>query len=1407
MTTRPDIKFFKPVEHNPFSLPDVEMVIPSIPPQVEIFTSCLMGGQDASRSYNESISLRFSGRFNEQAMCRALQEIVQRHQALRSCFSADGSQVFIFRSQDPTITIQDLSVHTSEEQKKVIADFIDREAHEAFDLLNGPLFRTTLFRLSEDKYHLTISSHHIVCDGWSLGIIMQDLSKLYSAYVKGEQVILEEAPRFSKYAIEQYDFCQSEEHERIEKYWLAQYQNTIPVVSVPTDFPRPNMRTYRSCREDFEMERDLVRAVKNLGAQAGCSFVTTLLSLFKLYLHRLTSQDDIVVGLPTAGQSATGNYGLVGHCVNLLPLRCTIEEEDNFSQFLKNQKRLTLDAFDHQLFTFSSLLQKLPITRDPSRIPLVPIVFNVDMGMDNGVAFDGLQHEYISNPRAFETFEIFVNASGSENRMILEWSFNTQLFRPSTIRSMMAGFQDMIRTIISNPSIRLHDIKITNAYPPDNASLTKWNDTYSEYPKNKAVHDLIDEIAAVYGQKVAVYFDRKQVTYRELIESANQLAGILIANGVQTGDTVGLAMERSEKTVIALLAIMKSGGIYLPLDPEFPKDRIEFMLEDSSPKILLTSKKYKGAYKSDAKEIVIDELWPKLTHYSKKDPGVAVQGHHLVYTLYTSGSTGKPKGVKIAHHNLVNFLISLKKILSVGPEDRLLAITTLSFDISALEIYLPLVTGASVTVLSAQTAKDGNLLLQTVKAMRPTIMQATPATWQMILEARWSEEIRVKTICCGGEAMTKDLAHKLGRRSEHLFNLYGPTETTIWSTAKKITAGDETITIGHPIDNTQVYILDHHLTPVQQNTIGEIYIGGEGVAKGYLRRPELTLERFIDNPFTNNPGEKMYRTGDLGRILSNGEIECLGRVDQQVKIRGYRIEPGEIEHCLLQQNDIKSTVVISREDRPGDQRLVAYVVTGTDKGDSGRKPNKKDIEKQGSITTAAPTSEQLHRWKQALRNFVPAYMMPNDFVILSMLPLTPNGKVDKKALPAPGDSERSKKYAAPTNDLESSLVDIWKRLLRSEQVGIHDNFFELGGHSLLAMRLITAMRVQLGVEIPLIDIFECTIESLAEKISNIHGSNRVLSLESKLLDHTALTPSEASVMGQGFEEAVLEWGLNGTGKYLIPIQKDGTKIPFIGIISFYSYHLLAGYMPKDQPLYYLPPTRSASVEDIAAHYVKEIKQFQPHGPYCIGGFCDGGNVAFEIAHQLEAQGDKVSALVLFEYYSPYAVISKKSIKYFKRRLAYYKRRLVYLSKVSRTPLGLMRLIFKNSYERFKDSYMEPAPPKFITSSEYKKYIYKPYSGKVILFQAGSPPLEVENRPLMGWADYFTGDASVITVDGGHLGIFREPGIQKTGEKLGAVLNDLNNKLQLNIALANSTSNNPFIFPELNVSKKVPIPKR
>lgn len=1340
-------------------------------PQREIWISCLMGGNDSNCSYNLSISEKFSGQLDRSCLEDALQEIINRHESLRSTFSQDGKDICISGSVKVDLYFEDISSLNSEEQHLFVENYAKKNAGTPYDLVNGPLFRVALFKLSEEEHYFTFAVHHIICDGWSLGIFLQELSTLYSAYLKGEEPAIEEAPRFSKYAAEELEFCSSNEYKITEGYWLDQYKDGAPVLELPTDFPRPVIRTYKSHRDDFDFNSELIFQINKIGIQTGCSLSITLRAAFEIYLYCLTGQDDIVVGIPTAGQLASGNYELIGHCANLLPLRTKIDINKSFIKYMEERKLATIDAYDHQRYTFGTLLKKLNLARDKSRVPLVPVVFNAEIGMDEGVSFAGLRHEMIFNPREYETFEIFLSIGGSKYAPTLQWSYNTQLFTSATIKRMMTDFEFLVKALIKDPSVLIRDVSLkSNEEVIDQQK--RLNDTKVHYQKDKPLYELISEQVKKSPDKIAINYNEHQINYRDLDTLSTQLAALLIDNGVSEADKVGVAMERSHKTVITLLAVIKSGATYIPLDPEFPKERIEFMLQDSSAKILLTSKKYQGHFQTNATEILIEEAWARLSDYSEKATRPAMNPNALVYILYTSGSTGKPKGVQIFHYSLMNFLYSMKKILSVNENDRLLAITTISFDISGLELYLPLICGATLLLADANTVRDGNLLLNTVKSYMPTIMQATPVTWQILLEAGWSEDVMVKTICSGGEALTKELANKLNNRSRNLYNLYGPTETTIWSTFKKVERHDD-ITIGKPIDNTQVYILDTNLKAVARNAVGEICISGDGVAQGYYNRPELTLEKFVQDPFSKVPGDKMYRTGDLGRMLPNGEIECLGRADQQIKIRGFRIEPGEIEHCLLQLKDIKASVVVAREDRRGDQRLVAYVVPRDVAIKSGKNSTIAGNNNYNGLAEAS--AEQLQRWKQALKNYLPSYMIPNDFVVLHHLPLTPNGKVDKKALPSPDIADRvTNKYTAPRNQLETTLTEIWKRLLRVEQVSIYDNFFDLGGHSLLAMRLISVIRKELAVDVPLTDIFESTIQSIARKIKS-EQEVKVISVQSYPKPDTTLTVSKALTVAKEPERGLLELDINARAKYMVPIKNGGAKLPFFGIISINSYRLLSDYLPNDQPLYYLPPTESSSVEDIASHYIKEIKLARPSGPYCIGGFCNAGAVALEIAHQLESQGDEVSALVLFEYYSPHAWISRKSFKYMMRRLSYYKERFSSLSKSGQSIVELSKFVVEKSKKW--NPFTKSAPPKFITSPEYWKYVHKPYSGKVILFQAGKPPLDVNNSQMMGWSDYFKGDVETITVEGGHLGIFREPAIQKLAENLNTVFEELNHELK------------------------------
>jgi len=908
------------VDFNPFEEgKEIDKIVNTNEPQKEIWLSCIIGGDDSNLAYNESVSLDLTGNFHVTYFREAIQEVVDRHESLRATVSANGESLLIYKNIPFEVSFADIS--TAADQQAVLDQFIKEAMQNLFDLQQGPLFKAYLHKRTETNYFFTLVKHHIIGDGWSTGIILEDLSKIYNAKIKGVPILLEKAPQISQYEKEMTDFKNSKAYQETEDYWLNLYQDNVPVLDLPIDYPRPIRRTYKADRIDQQIAPSLIDQLKKAGAKSGCSLVNTLLSAFEIFLHLQTHQQDIVVGLPAAGQAATGHFGLVGHCVNVLPLKSSVHTESTFSEYLKQRKSAFFDAYDHQKFTFGQLVNKLNIKRDPSRIPLVPVLFNIDMGMDNAVAFDQLSFKLISNPRAYETFEIFLNATGSKSSFLLEWSYNTQLFKPGTISKMAASFEQLLQAIAANPAITIKELGFQDQ-AKQKIKFDLWNHTAADYPKNSSLTQLSTQIALKYPDKTAVVFNNESISHSQLEAQSNQLAHYLLAQGIKTGELIGLACDRSIEMIVSLLGIMKAGAAYIPLDPAYPQERIAYMLENSNARLLLISAAYSRQFHSNATELIIEQVWEKLGDYSSNTVEVSLKGTDLAYVLYTSGSTGKPKGVQIKHHNLVNFLTSMQKEPGITANDKLLAVTTISFDIAGLELYLPLITGATILLGDQETAKDGRLLLEMIEKNQVTLMQATPATWQMMIAAGWEKKLPVK-ILCGGEPLSKELAESLLIRSNELWNLYGPTETTIWSTIKQITSSTGLVTIGKPIQNTQIYIVDANHQALPAGNTGEILIGGEGVASGYLNQPDLTAERFIDNHFAKQG--KLYKTGDLGKFLDNGEIQHQGRMDEQVKIRGYRIELGEIETILAKQESIKQAIVLAREDTPGDKRLVGYV--------------------------------------------------------------------------------------------------------------------------------------------------------------------------------------------------------------------------------------------------------------------------------------------------------------------------------------------------------------------------------------------------------------------------------------------------------------------------------------------------
>jgi amino acid adenylation domain-containing protein len=761
----------------------------------------------------------------------------------------------------------------------------------------------------------------------------------------------------------------------------------------------------------------------------------------------LSGQNDIVVGIPTAGQSLLEDAVLVGHCVNFIPLRGKPIADSTAAQFLAQMKQTVLAGYEHQNYTYGRLVRKLQIPRDPSRLPLTEVQFNLER-VGGDMQFDGFQAEADPNPKSFVNFDIFLNVVESKDGLMLDCDYNTGLFDESTIARWLSHYETLLSGMIESADQSLARLPLLNE--ADRRQLAvDWNRTAADYPRNLCVHQLFEAQARKTPDAIAAAFESEQLTYRDLDRRANHLANYLRSTGVNPGVMVGVFVERSLDMIVALLGVMKAGGAYVPIDPTYPAERISFVLNDASVPLLLTQESlFKTVNIGAARRIFLDTEWTTIARHSSDAPPIATTADDLAYVIYTSGSTGKPKGVEISHRAVVNLLLSMSKKPGLKANDTLLAVTTLSFDIAGLELFLPLAVGAKLVIASREAAADGNFLLSRIVSSGATVMQATPVTWKLLIEAGWEGKPALKVLC-GGEAFPRDLANELVRRAPSVWNMYGPTETTIWSSTLQVKAGEGPVPIGPPIDNTQFYVLDaaNQLVPI--GVAGELHIGGDGLARGYFHRPELTAEKFVSDPFRSNIGSniglttsaRMYKTGDLIRRAPDGTIEFLGRLDHQVKLRGFRIELGEIETALARYPGVREAVVIVREDIPGDKRLVAYVTSD-----------------QQAITVATV--------REALTGKLPNYMLPSAVVRLDAMPLTPNGKIDRKALPAP-DTGRSarREFVAPRTEQEKTLSAIWAEVLHLERVGIQDNLFELGADSLHIFQIV-ARAGKAGMKIP-----------------------------------------------------------------------------------------------------------------------------------------------------------------------------------------------------------------------------------------------------------------------------------------------------------------------------------------------------
>ena len=1007
-------------------------------------------------SYNISRAIRLKGALDLQALQQALNAILARHESLRINFSSiEGEPVQVVApAREIEVPIVNLNELADAERENEARRLVSEAAARGFNLEVDALVRATLFRLSEEDHVLLLVMHHIVSDGWSMGILFRELSTLYNTFSTSRPSPLAKLPiQYADFARWQREWLQGPTLEKQIDYWKQHLAGAPAVLDLPTDRPRPKAETFAGSYRTSLLPLGLMESLNKLSRREGVTLFMTLLTAFKTLLFRYTGQEDIVVGTPIAGRNRVEIENLIGFFVNTLPLRTNLSGNRTFRQVLEHVKEVTLGAYAHQDLPFEKMIEELQPERDVAYSPIFQVMFDMQNAPSESLTLNGLTITRFPLKKQTSKFDFTLYVTETATGLALWLEYKTDLFEEDTIRRLLGHFQTLLEGVVANPDERIAELPLLTQAEQD--QFIDWNQTAADYPRAKCVHELLEHQVERTPTHVAVVFEREQLTYKQLNEKANQLAHYLRKRGIGPDTLVGVCLDRSLEMVIASVAILKAGAAYVPLDPSYPQERLNFMIEDAEIPVVLTQQQI--LCPRGVQSICLDADWKEIADESTENPAPNNLPGNLAYVIYTSGSTGKPKGVQVSHSGFVNLLNSMRDRLGISASDVLLSVTTLSFDIAGLELYLPLIAGARLVVTRREDAMDGVALAQLITHTGATVMQATPATWKLLLEAGWKGDGKLRIIC-GGEALSRHLADQLLERSAQLWNGYGPTETTIYSTITQISpAGD--ITIGKPVANTQTCVLDKNLRRVPVGVRGELYIGGDGVARGYLKHAGLTAERFLPDPF-GETGGRIYRTGDLVRYSNDGNIEYLGRIDYQVKLRGFRIELGEIERVLNQHAEVRETIAVVREDEPDDRRLVAYVVP----------------------EIAGINSNELREY---VRQKLPEYMLPAAIVELKEFPLTPNGKVDRRALPAPqlSRSDLETQFQPPRTPTEEILAGIWSAILKVDSIGVHDNFFHLGGHSLLAVRVISRIRVAFGAEVPLRLFFEsATIAACAKLI-------------------------------------------------------------------------------------------------------------------------------------------------------------------------------------------------------------------------------------------------------------------------------------------------------------------------------------
>nr|WP_281404507.1 non-ribosomal peptide synthetase [Pyxidicoccus fallax] len=1296
--------------------------------------------QPGGTAYNMPAAFRLEGTLDVAALERAFTELVRRHESLRTTFHDDGGTPVQVIHPPALFPLRVVDLSGREDRAAEALRQAREEAARAFDLATGPLLRARLLRLAEDAHVLLLDMHHIVSDGWSIGVLVRELASLYHALSTDRPAVLPPLPlQYADVAVWQRAWMTGEALETQLAWWRAHLEGAPHVLELPTDFVRPPVRSFRGASVPVRLSRPLSDALRAFCREQAVTPFMALLGAFQALLSRYSGQEDFIVGSPIAGRRFAELEGLIGFFVNTLALRARLGGGPSFQDVVARVREATLGAQAHQDIPFEKLVESLASGRSLERSPLFQVFFALQNAPRPALAGEGLSIHPVEVENRTAKFDLELSLTELPEGFDGQLIYSTDLFLPATARRLAEGFTHFLEALLSQPRRPVSRVPLLSA-DALHSLLVDFNRAPADFPTTETMPGLFARVAAERANAIAVEFGAQRLTYAQLDAASNQLAHLLVARGVRPDAPVALALERSVELIVSLLAILKAGGAYLPLDTSYPRERLAAMIEDARPVLLLTSRAHRDAVPAAGSlpVLLVEDLQEELAGRPTHAPSVALLPQHLAYIDFTSGSTGRPRGVAITHRAVLRTVVNTP-YADVSADQSFLLIAPISFDASTLEIWGPLLNGGRLVVFPPTSPSDLDRLSAVLQEHSVTTLHLTAGLFSQMVDSHLDGLRGVRQLLTGGDVVSAPHVRRvLDTLRIPVTACYGPTEGTLFTSCFRMTSSEQlpgAVPIGTPITATRVYLLDAFLQPVPVGVPGELFISGEGLARGYVGSPALTAERFLPDPFASEAGARMYRTGDLARWRPDGVLEFLGRKDFQVKVRGFRIELAEVEAALLAFPGVREAVALAREDVPGDKRLVGYV--------------------------AAESSLDVGALRSHLQRRLPEYMVPSALVRLDALPLTANAKVDRRALPAPEARVDSRPFVPPRTPTEQRLAALWAEVLRVEKVGLHDDFFELGGHSLLATRLVARVRAALGVDLPLRALFEApTVERLAAWLEGTRpeGPER----------HCVTLQSEGTGTPVFFVHAVG----GAVGPYRELARKLGPGRPFHGLQA-------SGLDGREAPL--------ESVEALALRYVEALRAVRPEGPYVLGGWSMGGVVAFEMARELERRGQQVELLVLLDSFAPVdgGTVPEPEGTLLLAGMAMDLARTAGAEPALRPELlaelpedEQLAFVARQAHEA---GWLPPEVGEAelrawrdVTRANMRAFAgWRPgsYGGPVLLLRAKDAKREHTVDPTHGWARWVTGGLTVEDVPGDHYSVLRAPHVDTLARRLEAHVAD------------------------------------